>query len=139
MDVFGDINGTLSVFTALVPLLGSCLSLTQGGLAIILNLTDMVDSSVHIEMMRRDRNQIFDRIQKKKAKYENAATKDETAAEAYTLQEERYRSRSGDVNEKRKALLQKVALGNQDGVSKIHIVKSDEMRSRNDSRYREAQ
>lgn len=139
VDVFGDINGTLSVFTALVPLLGSCLSLTQGGLAIILNLTDMVDSSVHIEMMRRDRNQIFDRIQKKKAKYENAATKDETAAEAYTLQEERYRSRSGDVNEKRKALLQKVALGNQDGASKIHIVKSDEMRSRNDSRYREAQ
>lgn len=32
-----------------------------------------------------------------------------------------------------------MALGNQDGVSKIHIVKSDEMRSRNDSRYREAQ
>lgn len=48
-------------------------------------------------------------------------------------------SRSGDVNEKRKALLQKVALGNQNGASKIHIVKSDEMRSRNDSRYREAQ
>lgn len=79
----------------------------------------MVDSSVHIEMMRRDRNQIFDRIQKKKAKYENAATKDETAAEAYTLQEERYRSRSGDVNEKRKALLQKVALGNQNARPKF--------------------
>lgn len=139
VDIFGDINGTLSVFTALVPLLGSCLSLTQGGLAMVLNLTDMVDSSVRIEMMRRERNRIFERIQKKKEKYENAATGDKEAAAAYTLKEEWYRSRSSDVNEKRKSLLQTVALGNQEGTSKIHVVKSDEMRSRNDSRYREAQ
>ena len=41
----------------------------------IVDVMDMITSSVHVEQMRRDRNRIYNRIQEKKVKYSSADRK----------------------------------------------------------------
>lgn len=150
VDMFGDAVGIAGGFIDAIPLLGPTLNILQGGASFILDSADMFTNSYHIEMMRKERNRLFDRINQKKEKYtaKAAAVRSQPekdalmqAADAYTVKAKRFQTRSTDVDDKRRELLRTVALEHQTGTGadKIKIVKAGSLRSRNDSRYREAQ
>lgn len=139
VGLFGDATDIAGGFIDAVPLLGPVLEILKGGLEMTMDTWDMASDSYHVEMMRRERNLIYERMQAKKEKYSQDETKDEEAAEAYTIDEKLFQSRATDVDDKRKDMLKTVALSTQNDPDKIRIVQKGDMRSRNDSRYREAQ
>lgn len=139
VGLFGDAVDIGAGFIEAVPLLGPVLNIIKGGLEMTMDTWDMASDSYHVEMMRRERNLIFERMQAKKEKYSQDETRDDTAASAYTIEGKWYQSRATDVDNERKKMLQTVALANQDGPDKIRVIKKEDLRSRNDSRYREAQ
>ncbi len=139
VGLFGDATSIASGFIEAVPLLGPVLEILKGGLEMAMDTWDMASDSCHVEMMRRERNLIYERMQAKREKYSQEKTKDEQAAEAYTIEGKWFQSRAADVDDKRKEMLRTVALSTQNDPDKIRIVQRKDMRSRNDSRYREAQ
>ncbi|MBR5509816.1 MAG: hypothetical protein IKV59_07165 [Lachnospiraceae bacterium] len=142
VDLFGDAIDMFSVFIDLVPILGPCLAICKGGLSLALNVADAATDCVHVEMARRDRKAIWERIQEKKAKYSKEGDdKDTTAANAYTVKTSALRKQSTSVDEQRKKMLKTVAEANRDrtDAARVNIITSADLRSRNDSVYREAQ
>lgn len=139
VGLFGDATSIAGGFIEAVPLLGPVLDLLKGGLEMVMDTWDVASDSYHVEMMCRERNLIYARMQAKKEKYGREETKDEQAAEAYTITGKWFQSRATDVDDRRKEMLRTVALSTQSDPDKIRIVQRKDMRSRNDSRYREAQ
>jgi len=134
VDGFG---GTFAPLTKAIPFFNSILGLCTDGATMVLDIIDLVDSSVHIEMMRHDKNRIYERIKEKQQKYAAGSVYADAAAEqAYSLDRKPLRSKATSVDLKRKELMKQIA--EQPG-SNIHVVRKDSLRSRNDSVYREAQ
>ncbi len=145
VQLFGDFIGAGGKYIDGVPLLGPALNFIQGGFMMAVDSLDIATDSDHKEMMSRERELIYKRIQAKKAKYskesEPGKKVDAAAADAYTIDEKWYRSRATDVDHKRKEMLKTVALGSQNAsgqANKIRIIREEDLRSRNDSMYREA-
>lgn len=145
VDLFKDGIGIAEGFIDAIPLLGPVLNIIQGGLGMTVDVADMITNSVHIEMMRRDRNRIYKRIQEKHEKYSSGEKADADAAAAYNVGRQRYSA----IDTKRRELMQAVALKSRQNaaqgqnqnntVEPVRILTDASMRSRNDSRYREAQ
>ncbi|MBS6397847.1 MAG: hypothetical protein KH452_11980 [Clostridiales bacterium] len=139
VDIFGDALGLADGFISVIPLLKPTLAIIKDGLSMVVDFADLFTNSTHIEQMRRQRNRIYERIQKKKEKYSSGAKKDTAAAEAYDVKKQWFQFRSDVVDDKRKDMMKTVALANQGQPDEIRIVQGADLRSRNDSRYREAQ
>lgn len=143
VDLLGGLKDLFGPFIGMVPLLGSSLDIVMDGIGMTVDVMDLTTSSVHIDQIRKDKQDLYDRIQAKKEKYSRrdkfGNQADAGAASAYTINGKWYQRTATDMDDKRKELMKEVALKNQTGADKIRIVTAGDLRSRNDSRYREAQ
>lgn len=134
VDFVDGLGGTLAPVMKKVPVIGPIWSIVTAGGKVLLNGADIITNSVHIEMMRRDRNKIWDKMKLKRLKYE--ALGDVDAEYAYDIGNVNVFNRSDKVDEKRRALMESLGSEMLDATEKVA---SDELRSRNDSTNRELQ
>lgn len=146
VDLLGGLKDLFGPFIGMVPLLGSSLDIVMDGIGMTVDVMDLTTSSVHIDQIRKDKQDLYDRIQAKKEKYSRrdkfGNQADAGAASAYTINGKWYQRTATDMDDKRRELMKEVALKNQNNSQpedNIKIVKAESLRSRNDSRYREAQ
>lgn len=147
-DLVDIVSGFLNAFGPLskaVPFFNSIAGLCTGGVNMVVDVMDMISSSRHVHSMRKERNRIYQRIQDKKAKYaKGGRSEDKAAEEAYTVESGFFR-RSSKVDKKRGQMMQKVQemyapqTPGTPASSEIHLVNESDLRSRNDSVYRNAQ
>lgn len=136
VDIISGFFGAFGPWSKMIPFFNSIAGLCTDGAAMIVDVMDMITSSVHVEQMRRDRNRIYNRIQEKKVKYSSAGRATDARAEAaYTIDEKWYHLRGTDIDAKRRALMEKVAADDP----AIQRVGRADLRSRNDSYARNAQ
>lgn len=131
VEIMDGFQGTFAPLTKVIPFYNGIWGLCLGGANMLLDVTDMITYSVHVEQMRRDRNKVYQRIQDKKSKYsKDGRAPDADAAEAYNLGEKGFfTTKSTLVDKKRKELINK--LGEEDPNVKL--------RSRNDTKKRAVQ
>lgn len=135
VEIIGGFQGAFGPWSKMIPFFNSIAGLCVDGATMALDVTDMIDHSVHIEFMRRDRKRIYEKIQAKRAKYLSKENRDAEAAAAYDIGE---KNKSSKVDKKRRALMEQ--LGKQKGgLSEVKNASSVELRSRNDSKYRAVQ
>lgn len=144
-DLVDIVSGFVNAFGPLskaVPFFNSIAGLCTGGVNMVLDVMDMISSSVHVDSMRKERNRIYQRIQDKKAKYAKGGRSEDQAAEAaYTVESGSFR-RSAKVDKKRRQMMQQVQAldpSRAPGDSGIALADASQLRSRNDSVYRNAQ
>jgi hypothetical protein len=124
-----------------VPLLGPALGCVKNGMGFILSASDAVTSGVYKSMLQARMDQIYGQIQRKRAKYSSKGAKpDKEAAKAYHLKKDVDQELAVDA--KRRSLLKRITKDSgkeEDGENHIKKVHKKDLRSKNDSKYREAQ
>lgn len=134
VDIFNGFKSGFGPMTKMIPFFNSITSLIGDGANMIVDVMDLVSSSIHIHNMRKEKKRIYQRIEEKRKKYAaGGRSEDALAEQAYTLEEGKG-SKTEKVEEKRKILLGKVASS-----ERIRVVTPDQLRSRNDSTFRNAQ
>lgn len=126
VEIIGGFQGAFGPLSKMIPLFNNIAGICVNAATMMLDIMDVADHSIHIELMRRERKRIYERIQEKKAKYLSDESKDADAAKAYEIGK---KHSSKAIDKKRRELMTELGTRN----SRITL------RSRNDSQYREIQ
>lgn len=143
IGILESITGGVGSVIKEIPIFGPILGICSGGLNLLLDAWETVENTIHYSQTVIMRDEIYEKIQRKRVKYSSGPKADAAAAEAYTVDMGRT-GRSKKVDKKRRALLEKVyGIERADeinaGVTKKPETGATGLRSRNDSAFREAQ